>query len=206
MQIKTTSRLFNDKYQYKIVLVCPGAHCFRRSVEAAIKQFETVDLSKPLHSGSRNTHIRSQEQLDYAFQLANLLNSMTDIDIRVESPWVSVYSNDRAIVDQLRNLNPDHVKYISLPKSVLSPGTVRMPKMNFDYRITLGKTMQNHQAFVDWALSSSKCRLTKSCVRDLLKTRSWGGTHFYLSGENNLLLVRMHLGGSISKLERIVKN
>jgi capsular polysaccharide biosynthesis protein len=53
--------------------------------------------------------------------------------------------------------------------------------------------------------SNKKCKLTKSCIRELEKQRSWGGSHFYITGNNNLLLAKMHLGGSISKIERIIK-
>lgn len=156
----------------------------------------------------RSTFIKTQEQLDYAFRLQAELSKLTDIDIRVESPWISVYSNDIKQVNALAELDKDNVKYISRPaaKTNLVAGTVVMPKMDFDYRITLGKTSQENSAFVDWAETNKKLKLTKSCIKDLLKPRSWGGTHFYVTGDNNLLMVRMHLGGGISKVERIVKN
>jgi hypothetical protein len=80
-----------------------------------------------------------------------------------------------------------------------------MPKMNYDYRVTLGKTTQEYQSFIEWAETSKKIKLTKSCKKDLQRLRTWGGTHFYISGENNLLLAKMHLSGAIAKIERIVK-
>lgn len=133
---------------------------------------------------------------------------MSDIDIRVESPWLSIYSNNLADINTLAKIDNTHVKYISKPpdNTILDSGTVIMPKMNYDFRITLGKTTQEHSAFIQWAESNKKLRLTKSCIRDLEKPRSWGGTHFYVTGDNNLLMAKMHLGGSISKVERIVKN
>jgi GTP cyclohydrolase III len=81
-----------------------------------------------------------------------------------------------------------------------------MTNTNFDYKVTLGKTASENTAFIDWATASHKVRLTKSCMRDLKKIRSWGGTHFFISGDNNLLLAKMHLGGSISKVEKIIKS
>jgi len=156
----------------------------------------------------RNTSIKSQEDLDYAFSLATALSNLSDYDIRVESPWISIYSNSKKNVDALIKLNPDRVKYVSQPdpNANLSIGTIIMPKMDYDYRITLGKTTQPNPSFIEWAETSKKCKLTKSCVRDLGKPRSWGGTHFYITGDNNLLLAKMHLGGSIAKIERIVKS
>jgi len=211
MLTKTTTQLFKGIYQYKIVLICPGAHWFRGTMEEAITHLMKVDLTSNKSSALNNwrsTFIKTQEQLDYAFKLQAQLSKLTDIDIRVESPWISVYANDIKQVNVLANLDKDNVKYISRPaaNTMLVAGTVVMPKMDYDYRITLGKTTQENSAFVDWAATNKKLKLTKSCVKDLLKPRSWGGTHFYVTGDNNLLMVRMHLGGGISKVERIVKN
>jgi hypothetical protein len=59
---------------------------------------------------------------------------------------------------------------------------------------------------VAWAGTNSKLKLTKSCAKALLKPRSWGGSYFYITGDNNLLMAKMHLGGCISKVERIIKD
>lgn len=80
-----------------------------------------------------------------------------------------------------------------------------MPKINFDYKVTIGKTIQEHSAFIQWAEGNAKLKLTKSVKKELSKHRSWGGAYFYLTGDNNLLMAKMHLGGSINKVERIIK-
>jgi hypothetical protein len=150
---------------------------------------------------------KTQEQLDYAFKLQHQINKLKNIEVRVESPYISVYTNLKSDVDSLIKIDKDKVKYISIPidGSNLVKDTVIMPKIPYEFRITLGKTIQNHSAFVEWAENTSKLKLTKSCKRDLLKDRSWGGTHFYLTGDNVLLMTKMHLGGSINKIERVVK-
>jgi hypothetical protein len=130
---------------------------------------------------------------------------MEDYDIRVETPWVSIYTNNINDINYLIKLDEDNVKYVSSPDSSLEVGTIVMPKMPFDYRITLGKTTKSHSEFIEWASAMNKLRLTKSCIRALERPRSWGGTHFYVKGDNVLLMAKMHLGGSISKIERIVK-
>ena len=35
-QFKTTTQLFYRKYQYKIVVVCPGAHLFRSGLDQTL--------------------------------------------------------------------------------------------------------------------------------------------------------------------------
>jgi N-acetylmuramoyl-L-alanine amidase CwlA len=206
MLFKTTTQLFWGTYQYKIVLICPGAHLFRNGLDDALDQLKKVDLGKT-NVKWRTSHINTQEDLDYAFKLHGVLSKFSNVDTRIESPWISVYSNDKKQIDKLSKINESRVKYVCSPPAnvTLASGTIIMPKIDFDYRVTLGKTTQEHQAFIEWAENNKKLKLTKSCKKELSKSRSWGGTHFYITGDNNLLMTKMHLGGSISKVERIIK-
>ena len=208
MLYKTTKRLFRNTYQYKIVLVCAGSGIFRnKDMDEVYQELSTINMN-PKNLTWKSTVIRTQSDLDYTFKLHDVLSKMTDMEIRVESPWISIYTNNKTDIGALASISEDHVKYICEPpaNNTLSNGTVIMPKMDYDFRVTLGKTTQEHTAFIEWAQANKKCKLTKSCIRDLNKTRTWGGTHFYITGDNNLLLAKMHLGGSIAKVERIVKN
>jgi hypothetical protein len=171
------------------------------SVLAQIKKI--VVTPSGLYSNRRFT----QEDIDYAFKLHSAVTSMSNFELRVESPWISFYTNNLANIELLTALDETKVKYISAPPAnqQLASDNIIMPKMNYDYRITIGKTITEHSAFVQWAENSDKLRLTKSCRKDLLKQRSWGGTYFYVTGDNTLLMAKMHLGGSIAKIERIIK-
>lgn len=213
MQYKLTKKLFYGTYQYKVVLVCAGAGLFRSSdldtilenLQQVVKNFGEDD--KHLFFKNRNV-IRTKEDLDYALRLHRELSLLTDFDLRIESPWVNVYTNSKAAVDTLCKIDESKVKYISEPPvdSSLSVNTIILPKINFDYRVTVGRTTQDCTAFVTWADTNSKLKLTKSCKKALLKPRSWGGSYFYITGDNNLLMAKMHLGGCISKVERIIKD
>ena len=206
IQFKTTTQLFYRKYQYKIVVVCPGAQLFRNGLEQALEHLTKVNLGRT-DSKWRTSHIKTQEDLDYSFKLHNALSAMTDFDVRVESPWISVYANDKKQIDKITRIDNNRVKYICVPPNnvTLDSNSIIMPKMDFEYRVTLGKTNQEHNAFIQWAETNKKLKLTKSCKKELSKPLSWGGTHFYITGDNNLLMTKMHLGGSISKVERIIK-
>jgi hypothetical protein len=209
MLIKKTNRLFNNKYQYKIVLVVAGAAYFRdRDIVNVYQGLEQIDLDQDkLKLGHRQSSIKHKEDLDYALKLQHVLSTMKDYDIRIEIPWISIYANDKNDVDRLINLDSDKVKYVCEPPAnqVLSKDTIILNKINHDYRITLGKTSQDHTAFIDWASTNKKLKLTKGCIKELSKSRSWGGTYFYVTGENNLLMAKMHLGDAINKIDRIVK-
>jgi len=202
---KTTNRLFKGTYQYKIVLICATASMFRSGdMDSALAQIKKILVSvSSVYSNRRFT----QEDVDYAYKLHSAISSMSDFDLRVESPWISLYTNNLAHINLLTSLDETKVKYISAPpvNQQLASDSIIMPKMDYDYRITLGKTTTEHSAFVQWAENSDKLKLTKSCRKDLLKQRSWGGTYFYITGDNTLLMAKMHLGGSIAKIERIIK-
>jgi len=177
-------------------------------MDATLEMIKKIDLNKNnINVRYTNYLIKSAEELDYALQLQKQVSKMQDFDIRIESPWVSIYTNNPKDIADLARLCEDNVKYICQPpdKSSLEEGTVIMPKMNYEYRVTMGKTTNEHTAFVEWAGKNAKLKLTKSCIRDLSKARSWGGTHFYVTGDNNLLMAKMHLGGCITKVERIIK-
>lgn len=194
-------------YQYKAVLVCAGASLFRSGdMVATLDGLKKIDINK-LDANRYNKAIKTQEDLDYAFKLQKALSKADGIEIRVESPWISVYSNDKSFINALCKIDESKIKYVSVPPkgTSLEHNTVIMPKTPFEFRVTLGKTVQNHSTFVEWAEKNSKIKLTKSSIKELARPMSWGGTHFYVTGENNLLMVKMHLGGSISKVERIIK-
>ena len=134
---------------------------------------------------------------------------MDKYKLRVEQPFLSIYTNTKKHVDQLIKLAPaDKVKYVSVPpaNNPLTENTIITTKLDFDYRITLGKTTREHSAFVSWAENNKKLRLTKSCIKALHKPSSWGGTYFYISGDNNLLMAKMHLGEAINRVDRIIKS
>ena len=196
------------------MVVFSGASLFRsRNLDQVLDSFKNIeipDASKhgqvsSCRAGWQPQQIKTQKDLDYGFQLLNLVSSLKDYDIRVESPWLTVYTNSKKDVDRIVALDPDRIKYVSIPAVELDENTIMLPKINYDYRVTLGKTLRENTAFVDWANSNKNLKLTKSCSRELTRPRSWGGTYFYITGENNLLMAKMHLGGAINKIERIVK-
>ena len=204
--IKTTSKLFRGIYQYKIVLVCPNAHFFRNSDwQQCLHLLQKSSISPGVRQGSLS--FKSIEDKDYALALYEVLSVLVDLNVRIENPWITVYTNNKSHLDNLTKLDKTRVKYICLPPAnvSLSSDTVIMPKMNYDFQVTLGKTTQEHSAFISWAASNQKLKLTKSFIAALTRNRSWGGTHFYVTGDNNLLMSKMHLGGSISKVSRIIK-
>jgi len=146
--------------------------------------------------------------VNHSIKLISDLKKMQDFDLRIETPYISVYTNNIKNINFLEKKYYDQIRYICKPDAPdsLEADVVIMPKLKgFDYKITLAATRQEHSAFVAWAENNPKIRITKSAKRELLRSRSWGGTHFYVVGENNLLMAKMHLSTSIGKIQRIAK-
>jgi hypothetical protein len=207
MKYKETRSLFLKKYQYKIVLVCPGATLVRGGdFDNALKELSKLGQYPKHHSHWAN-RIKTVEDLEYSKTLCTDLKKLQDFEIRIENPSVNIYTNNLKDVNFLAKKYSDNIRYISKPAdgSVLTKDTIVMTKMDYDFRVTMGATKQEYSTFIDWAEGNAKIKLTKSCKRDLARARSWGGTHFYVTGDNNLLLVKMHLGSTLSKVERIIK-
>jgi hypothetical protein len=205
MLVKKTRKLFHGKYQYKAVLVVPAASWFRGcNLDYALEKLAAFSFTEKKTFDSK---LKCPADLTYCVKLAQALGKLDNFEIRIENPLLSFYSNNKVDVDKLVNLDIDRVKYTSEPEDTTSlvENTVILPKIPFDFRVTIGRTRQSHESFVDWANANSKLKLTKSCIASLKRNHSWGGTYFYVKGDNNLLMARMMLGGSISKVEKIIK-
>ena len=179
---KVTKSLFKGKYQYKIVLVTPLASSFRNcDMDATFDlltkthvAFSSMPSDKPIIS-YRKLNVKTEEDFEYAFELQSQIKRMLDFDLRVENPWISLYTNSKKDIDAIIKLDANKIKYVCAPDCVIEAGTIIMPKVPYDYRLTIGKTTQNYIAFVEWAEATKKVRLTKSCRKMLVNNRSWGG-------------------------------
>lgn len=202
--VKETKRLFMDQYGYKIVLVVPAAHWFRGGdLNFALTQLTGFNLQDKNPPWSK---IKTQDDLDYCFAIYKALFSMSDYELRVENPFLSVYTNTAKNIEKLSKIDQDRVKYISRPPSQnLEQGTVIMVREGFDYKITLGRTRNPHPNFVEWAEKTKAVKLTNSAKKALQRDASWGGAHFYARDDKALTMARMFLGEGIGRIDRVVK-
>jgi hypothetical protein len=89
MLTKITNRLFNNKYQYKVVLVCGGASYFRdRDFDQIRQRLAKVNFNEPTIKYYQTAGIKNQEELDWTFKLLVALQNLKDYSIRVEQPFV----------------------------------------------------------------------------------------------------------------------
>jgi hypothetical protein len=205
IQTKQTTKLFNNKYKYKIVLVCKSASWFRGCNFDQVSERLT---NQPEEKDPWITRLTSDE-LHYTDKICELFKKLTDYELRVENPFISVYTNDTADVEKIAKIDSGRVKYVSLPKagteSVLDDHKVIVKNLDFDYKITMGRTRQNFSTFVAWCEDKDKIRMPKRAKRDLCKNNCWGGSHFYVKDDKMLTMVKMFVGSYIHSVESVVK-
>ena len=195
-----------NKYKYKIVLVCPVASWFRGN-DLAFVASKLIDLADP-EQHPVWLKIKTPKDLEYCKTLHNVMFKLSDYELRIEHPLINVYTNVSVNLEKLAVIDPDRVKYISVPNNAnpeLTNNTVIVKKLDFDYKIFLGKTKQNHINFVEWSKNNKKIKLTPTAKRSLSRNSSWGGSYFYVKGDQTLTMVRMFVGGSIAKIESVIK-
>jgi hypothetical protein len=205
IQTKQTTKLFNNKYKYKIVLVVKSAGWFRGC------NFDYVNerlINQPVEKDPWVTKL-TQDEVQYTSRLCETFKKLTDYEIRVENPFISFYTNNDANVEKIAKIDLFRVKYVSLPKagteSVLDNHKVIVKNLDFDYKITMGRTRQNFSDFVAWCEDKEKIRMPKRAKRDLSKNNCWGGSHFYVKDDKMLTMVKMFVGSYIHSVESVVK-
>lgn len=206
VQTKFTTRIFCKKYKYKIVLRTKGCGWFRSNdLDNVITQLALQDSDK---KSQWAPNLNKQERL-YVSKLHKLLTVSTDYELRVENPLLSLYTNTTSLVEALANLDADSVKYVSFPKpgseSLLEDSCVITKRLDFDYKITMGRTRQEFKTFVAWCEGKDKVRLTKRAIKDLSKDHSWGGYYFYVKDAKTLTVVKIFLGSHIQSVEKVTK-
>jgi hypothetical protein len=205
IQTKQTTKLFNNKYKYKIVLVCKSAGWFRGC------NFDYVTERLASYSTEKDPWVTklTVDEIYYTTKLCELFKKLTGFEIRVENPCISFYTNNESDVEKIAKIDSSCVKYVSLPKSgtetILDDRKIIVKNLDFDYKVTMGRTRQDFKSFVEWCEDKDKIRMPKRAKRDLCKTNCWGGSHFYVKDDKTLTMVKMFIGGYIHSVESVVK-
>ena len=206
IQTKQTIRLFNGKYKYKIVLLSKAASWFRGGdIENVKKSLANLNNSSAIWTKKLST-----TDIDYVIQLISTMSPMSDYLVRVESPYINFYTNTNKDIEKLAKISGSNVKYVCLPapgsESLLDDKKILVKNLDYSYRVTMGRTRQNHSNFVNWCEDKKdRVRLTKSASKQLSKDSSWGGYYFYVKDEKTLTMVKMFLGEGINLVESVVK-
>lgn len=174
-----SNRLFKNQYRYKLMLFKFESHCHGSTTIPKQKYFKKIE---------------------------NLLTSTTEeFELTQTYSHVMILSNSKEFIDNIINVDPNRVaQFSTVKKDDIIADTIFLPRIPFDFKVNLRKSLTNHKSFIEWARPNKNIKLTNSCIRALNRDWSYGGTYFYVKGENNLLLAKMQLGEIIGKIEKII--
>lgn len=208
IQYKETKKLYQGKYQYRIVLVCQSVHVFRGNnldnTFIKLSNLNPYEDQSNLLFGARYSKSLQPTEVDYLFNVYDILRSLSDYNLRVENPWLSIYTNNYDDILKLKNLDQNRVKYIYRPTIDLQKNEV-VSSLPYDYKVYVRHNQNDYSAFVEWANQFDTIRLTNSCTEVLTNNQRWAiESYFYVRGEKTLTMSQLHLGEIIKKIEKIV--
>lgn len=202
-KVTYSDKLFLGKYKYKIVIRTGVASWFRGGdLDRVITCYERKDENYY----SRNT---TAADINYAMKVHKFLGGIETWNIRVESPFLSIYLDNDEDLEDLVKLSYESIKYISIPnpdtQDKLAEGVVLVKNLDFGFKVTVGASHQNYINFVNWCENNPRIRLPKRTKRDLSRNSSAGGGYFYVKDEKNLTMVKMFLGRTITRVETVIQ-
>lgn len=203
-----TIKLFEKKFKYKIVLKTPVAHWFRSNDLANVKNKLKLLKETGKLPYKEEDRLRNLDDTKYVQQLVNLLSKFSDYKLRVQLPYVTIYTNSQKNIESLASIDVKNVKYISLPKEgslLLESNKIVLKRLDYAFKINLKGTTQEFNNFITWAENNSKIRLTKRVKKDLTSEYSVGGGYFYVKDDKTLSMVRLFIGPCIRSVETVVK-
>lgn len=198
--IQYNYQLFLKKYLYKIVLRTRFARSFRQLVNDQKQQ----DYLKKVFLDSQ-AYLDDFKKINYVIQTTKGF----DFSIRIDPPWVTLYTNDFDLISQICLRFYDIVKYVSMPKTdeiekLLTNNTVYVPECPYKYKVIIGSTRQNYTNFLQWAENHKKIELSQSARNQLSKDSSKNESWIYVADQDTLMLVKMFLGNIIKDTLNVV--
>ena len=198
----TVKKFYRGVYKYNIVLRLYNGVIFR----GKDKRRYTTAFNFAL------AHQQPYARADIKFELVLLpklyeyVMSMEDFATRYEQPRVHFYTNNYSDIEAIRDMIPENlIVSIGLPPDDLQPGMVYMPEVPYEFRVTLGSVTKVNEEFVEWAEGNKNVRLQDRTKKTLQSPGIYNaGTHLYVTGERNLLFVRLHLGNVNLTVDRIL--
>jgi len=206
IQIKRTKKLFDNTYKYKVVIRCIFAGYFRGN-NLQFAQQKLKDSKKTGYYPVWAKQAKS-EDVDFGLELCKVLCKLQDYSLRIESPVISFYTNNENDIKAIVDVDPEAVKYISMPEEqqAMDKDTVYVKRLDHKFKVTMGRTTQAQHSFIQWIqVNPSKIRMPKRCHDDLFQEHSWGGGYFYVKDDKTLTMVKMFLGTSIARVDKVVK-
>jgi hypothetical protein len=204
---KQTSKLFFDKYVYKISLNTVLASEFRyknlprtiAKIQAIASQIEKTKDGK-IQLGTYYRKFVNTNDIFHVSNLCNILKSQSDYGIRVEGECLGVYTNDDTVIANIEKLGK--IRDISKPANdviknflLTTPNSIIAKKYTHKYRVTVNPLRDASENFHRWAEKIPSIKL-------LRRTYHTEG-YFYAANEKTLGMCKIFLGDKIRRVDEM---
>lgn len=207
MKLCETKKLFYNEYPYKLGIFNSLAHIFRekkfRFAREELSRLEVMyEMNKPLILGS---YRKKEYDLKTFFECKWLYKELIlrdDYKIRVEYPYIQIYSCDKEwLIHLSQNVIAPSDFYE--PAAVLTKNTVIVERpTDYNYRITLRS--RPDPSLAKWIEANPKLAKAGPVFLDEVAKKGYSrGLYFYVRDEKVLNIVGLMLDGS-SRIDKIV--
>lgn len=210
MKFKKTTKLFFDKYLYKVSLFTPIAEMFRcKKIDLIKEELQSYDdkFSKQNRNFISIPRIYlKQINKDEFYAMLEVINLLENFDeefnTRIEGKILSFYSNNEQLIDNISNVTGIKVRevYKPLDKKIAdflmeNHRVVIRTNYTHKYKVHISGLKKEADNFVIWAQKLSKVKLTSNDYR-------WE-SYFYVQDEKTLSMCRLFLGNKVKKVEKL---
>jgi hypothetical protein len=210
MLSKKTTKLFFGKYVYKVALRLPVASTFRgnkltviKLQLALLKEKFTDSKVNRIQLGGWNRKLASLDDINRGLILADILETLSNYTLRVESTTLGLYSNDDDFFHKVLSIPGVEVEETSEPADaktkeflLSTPKAIIRKEYTHKYKVTVNALWDSADNFRTWAGKLPKIKTTNNKYK-------FGG-HFYVADEKTLSLCHIFLADKIRKVEELV--
>jgi hypothetical protein len=207
MRQQITKKLFYDQYLYRIQLRINKAGIWRGGdINYVLNQIFLYN-NPSAHPGMfyNYTNICTPQDIEKHTKLYQTLYELENYKIRVETSIISIYSNNVEDIDKIKKAMGKTVISLSAPKSdqhkklLSTKNNIVFSKVDYKYKITIGKLNKDSANFSDWAKNNKKIKLPR--VDD---GKIYRGCNILVKDDKTLTIVKMYLSNSIQRIDEIL--
>ena len=224
MQIQklNSSKLFYNKWPYKIECYISGASRLRWLGVEITKDFCLGELTPTLYSWQSNDRLNLKDKsalLEFTNGLEPFLKLKDQLQIRVESRRYNIFCKDRVLLENIYNAVLPWVQRVSGPTTeeelnyMLDNGHRKilrdtLPKEIFQYRVYFRESWKTEDRirFLAWAIKNPNIiDISKGSRAWLESGKRWVYNPFiYVKDAHTLTMVGLHSSGNVKRVEEFI--
>jgi hypothetical protein len=221
VKIKSTKKLFHDKYAYKLKIFAPGARLLRNDSDLSYKERLTllIEHVNQFYGKSYYFNIATKSKLkegdpQQLMKIKKLMDDNPDVKTRIEEPSIIFYSNDLEKLKTIAAANYNRIDEIHLPMTdddhqILLDGKIIASKFNdYKFKITLSPLYDRQliSAFQNVIENSDLSLFAKRTIIRQIKTGYYPGGYIHTNDEKIAFILNLIRPKMVRKIYSVVSS